>query len=104
MRRVVGFVVRSWYDFPLKLKWMIVIAIPLLCILYSVVTLFIFQGQRTDLTQWIDRAFQAGTGIHAVSSLLIDAESGVRGYLLTYDESYLAPFRTAQLELPQRLD
>src|SRR5689334_10672507 len=101
MRRVGSTVLRSWYDFPLKRKGMIVLAIPLLCILYSVIALFIFQSQRTDLTQWISRAFQAGTRIQAVTTLLSEAESGVRGYLVTRDDSYLEPLRKAQRELNQ---
>src|SRR5687767_4510978 len=78
---------RFWYDLPLKFKGAIVISIPLLCILYSGVALYIFQGQRVHLDQWIARAFHAGARIQSVVTLLVDAENGVRGFLLTRDET-----------------
>jgi CHASE3 domain sensor protein len=33
-----------------------------------------------------------------------DAETGQRGYLLTDDKAYLAPFRAAEVAAPERLD
>jgi signal transduction histidine kinase/ActR/RegA family two-component response regulator len=104
MQRILQSVLRGWYDLPLRFKGMIVITVPLLCILYSVVALYIFQSQRTDLTQWISRAFQVGSGIQSVATLLSEAENGARGYLLTRDQQYLEPVRKAQAELANRLD
>src|ERR1041384_7379447 len=95
---------RVWFDLPLKLKGTIVISIPLSCIILSIVASHIFQTQRTDLTQWIFRAFNAGTRIQSVNTLLVDAENGIRGFLLTQDVTYLEPYHKAERELPQRLE
>src|ERR1051326_743391 len=95
---------RRWFDLPLKLKGTIVISIPLICILYSIVASQIFQSQRSDLTQWISRAFNAGSRIQSVITLLVDAEDGVRGFLLTHDATYLEAYKKADRELPQRLE
>src|SRR5688572_30752875 len=93
---------RGWFDLPLKIKGLIVISIPLTCILLCVTALYVFQEQRKDLNAWIVRAWQAGTNIQGVITLLVDAESGTRGYLLTGDRGYLDPFHKAQRELPRR--
>src|SRR5438552_9567327 len=103
MMRLFRRLLRRWFDLPLKLKGTIVISIPLICILYSVVASYVFQTQRTDLTQWIARAFNAGARIQSVITLLVDAENGVRGFLLTHDATYLEPYHKAERELPQRL-
>jgi signal transduction histidine kinase len=104
MVHVIGRLLRTWFDLPLKLKGTIVISIPLICILYSVIASYIFQSQRTDLTQWIQRAFNAGARIQSVLTLLADAENGVRGFLLTHDKTYLSAYQKAEFELPQRLE
>ncbi|MHB8398666.1 MAG: ATP-binding protein, partial [Candidatus Limnocylindrales bacterium] len=41
--------------------------------------------------------------IERVTALLVDSETGVRGYLLTADRSWLAPYAAAQTTLPNEL-
>src|SRR5438132_1498635 len=94
---------RAWIDLPLMSKGMIIISIPLATILFSAVSFYIFQQQRGYLDQWISRAFNAGNRIQSVVTLLVDAENGTRGFLLTRDPRLLEPFRKAERELPQRL-
>ncbi|MGH9657034.1 MAG: ATP-binding protein [Bryobacteraceae bacterium] len=82
---------------------MIVISIPIICILFCGIALYIFQGQRDELSHWIRRAFNAGSRIQAVVTLLVDAETGVRGFLVTQDVKYLEAYHKAESELGQRL-
>src|SRR5688572_30218490 len=91
---------RAWFDLSLAIKGMIVISIPLVCILGSVIALFIFQQQRAQLNVWITRAFQAGTRIQATITVLSNAESETRGFLLTGDRRYLEAYKRAQGRLP----
>ena len=71
MQRMRQQLLRIWFDLSLMSKGMIVISIPLVCILFSVIALVVFQGQRVELSQLITRAFQAGTRIGSVNSLLV---------------------------------
>jgi len=82
-----------WYDLPLIRKGMTVISIPLLSILLSLIALYVFQRQRDELDRWIERAFQAGSRIQSIVTLLVDAQDGSRGYLLTRQATYLEPLR-----------
>ena len=67
-----------------------------------------------SLTFWIgDRSLQASAALArhealtrslmAAFSMLQDAETGQRGYLLAREEDYLAPFQTATKEIVERL-
>src|SRR6266852_9514832 len=94
---------RAWFDLPLMIKGAIVVSIPLTCILFSVIALYIFQRQRSELDEWIKRAFQAGSRIQGIITLLADAESGVRGFLLTGEVNYLEPFYKSHRELSPKL-
>jgi PAS domain S-box-containing protein len=88
-----------WLDLPIRSKGIVVISIPLVAILLSLIALEIFQHQRAELTQWIERAFLAGSRIQSVITLLVDAENGVRGFRLTQDVTYLEPYHRAATKL-----
>src|SRR5436309_8754250 len=90
---------RAWLDLPLMSKGMIIISIPLATILFSAASFYIFQRQRDNLDQWISRAFNAGNRIQSVVTLLVDAENGTRGFVLTRDRQYLEPFQRAKRDL-----
>jgi signal transduction histidine kinase/ActR/RegA family two-component response regulator len=94
---------RSWFDLPLVKKGAIVISIPLACILLSVAAMSILQRQRSQLTDWIGRAFHAGSSIQAVITLLSEAESGARAFLVTRDIDYLHALSKAETSLGQGL-
>ncbi len=94
---------RAWVNLPLMIKGTIVISIPLTCILFSVIALYIFQSQRSELNGWILRAFHAGSRIQAVITLLADAESGTRGFLATRQAKYLEPLYKSRKELSPKL-
>ena len=59
-------------------------------------------GQR----DWIEHTYQVISVLENTLQRITDAETGQRGYLLTGDRSYLAPYRQALTELnalPERL-
>jgi signal transduction histidine kinase/CHASE3 domain sensor protein len=61
-----------------------------------------FQSVRhsTDSEQRAERTVVAGT---QVEKLILDLETGSRGYAITRDPSFLAPWRQAQRQLPAEL-
>jgi PAS domain S-box-containing protein len=82
--------------------------IPLVCALLVVVSIGLF-SYRTWVQLGIHnlelaRTRQVVDGCHDLLSLLKDAETGQRGYLLTGDEQYLAPYHEALVEIPAQLD
>src|SRR6185312_8979640 len=56
-----------------------------------------------DSSRWVAHTLQVQTKLAVVRSLITDAETGQRGYLLTMDESYLEPNEVALSKLPGAL-
>lgn len=53
--------------------------------------------------QWVEHTLTVNTQLEVVGSLIKDAETGQRGYLLTGQQRYLQPYQTALLQLPEAL-
>jgi signal transduction histidine kinase len=52
---------------------------------------------------WVDHTWQSIDLVERIMSSAKDAETGNRGYLITGDEKYLAPYLSARQELPKEL-
>jgi CHASE3 domain sensor protein len=52
----------------------------------------------------VEHTLAVQTNLARVLSLVTDAETGQRGFLLTGDASYLEPYDTASARLPQQLE
>lgn len=53
---------------------------------------------------WVAHTWQTLNAVERILGSMKDAESGNRGYLLTGDAAYLAPFTIAKADLPQELN
>jgi PAS domain S-box-containing protein len=91
-------------DLPLTAKGILVVSIPVCALLLAMAVFFQLQRQTEAAQEWVEHSFEAQTAIRRVWIQLIDAETGIRGYLLTRQDSFLQPYLTAQHELPLRLD
>jgi len=56
-----------------------------------------------DGAQWVNHTHEVIEGLDGVLSGITDAESAQRGFLLTADESYLAPYTASRATLAARL-
>src|SRR5580692_6280254 len=56
-----------------------------------------------SMTAHRGQVFRYNAKLRTVLTLLVDAETGQRGYLLTGKDSYLAPYRNALLKVPSTL-
>jgi signal transduction histidine kinase len=59
--------------------------------------------RTTDDRLWVTHTHLALETLDAVLTNLLDIESGVRGYILTGDESYLGPYSSATNQIAQNL-
>jgi signal transduction histidine kinase len=57
-----------------------------------------------DNERWVSHTHEVLSELEGTLSALKDAETGERGYLLTGDELYLAPYKTGIVEIQQHLD
>ena len=56
--------------------------------------------QLNQSQKWVAHTWQVLNEIDQVTGSLKDAESGSRGYLITGDEEYLAPYEKARQDIP----
>ena len=98
----------TWFRQPtaLSLRWRgtLIISIPVVCLLASIL---VIAGLRSRTKEHRVEAQQSRQTIMETNRLLkglLNAESGVRGYLVTGREEFLAPYSQAQQFLPTSLD
>lgn len=58
----------------------------------------------TDSEYWVAHTWQVINAVERVLGSLKDAETGMRGYVLTGDNAYLAPYGLAKADLPTELN
>src|SRR5437867_5666476 len=61
-------------------------------------------AELRDASRAVEHTHEVRTELERILSLLTDAETGQRGFLLTGVVSYLEPYKTALASLPARLD
>jgi PAS domain S-box-containing protein len=95
---------RLWLNFPLRLKALTMVALPII-ILLTAVSLFVSNEARQQEveTDWQTHTAQIRREIRQMLSDLLDAEIGVRDYLATGHQPHLRAYQEAQEESPQHL-
>lgn len=91
---------RHW---PLALKGGLVIAASTLLLLVSAITGYRLERNTEAATADILRTMQMQSDIERLHTLIAEAATGVRGYLLTGRDDFLTPYRTASEQLPATL-
>ena len=92
-----------WRDWPLGAKSAIAIAVPLTMLLLALLFSYRLQQQLSTADAQVRRALAIQTDIQTLHSLIAEAATGVRGYLLTGRDDFLQPYRLSQDELPATL-
>ncbi|PPC87223.1 MAG: histidine kinase [Methylotenera sp.] len=96
-------VAQAWQDLPLGLKGVCVIALPLLVLLASLGSLYLREQESTQLENKLRIALENQRDIQEVHTMLIEASTGVRDYLLTGDKHFLDIFFQVEKKLPTML-
>jgi PAS domain S-box-containing protein len=91
----------SFGNLSLTAKGILVVSIPVCALLVAVAVFYNFQRQSRDAEAWVEHTIQVRSDIRRVRGQLNASEDSIRGYLLTLQESYLAPYWAAQKELPR---
>jgi len=83
---------------PLLRRWQRRVAVlaPPLMVAVFVVTLLDSLDRRRESALWVEHSYQVIGHLADLRARLVDAETGLRGYVITGDTVFLAPFRTAR--------
>lgn len=92
-----------WQGLPLKWKGWITILLPITAIIVSSTFAFFGNQSREAIESDIQRKFALVNTFNETLTLMVNAETGIRGYQLTRREEFLQPFQLAQNNLPESL-
>jgi signal transduction histidine kinase len=94
---------RWWTDLPIRLKGLVVVAIPLVALLVATFSLYLVRQSLDRQQDTLRRAQEVRSQVQTVLTLLLEAETGVRGYRLTMSQEFVRPYRRAFDRLPRAL-
>jgi PAS domain S-box-containing protein len=91
---------RRWIDLPLRVKALAVISIPLIPLVISA-GLFAWSAQRSESAErLVAHTLEVKAQISTVLNVIMDAETGARGFLLTRNVESLQPYDNAAARYP----
>ncbi|MDQ2995615.1 MAG: CHASE3 domain-containing protein [Chloroflexota bacterium] len=99
-KNIVHSALRGWRRVPLRVQGKVQIALPLLAVVCSAIMAIYGNYQRAHIEAAIQRHFETVSGLDTMLTLMVNAETGMRGYLLTKHEEFLQPYATASQNLP----
>jgi signal transduction histidine kinase len=73
----------------------------LLCIVGAAVVELAYREREAE--DWVSHTIEVRQEARELMNTALNAETGVRGFLLTDDQAFLAPYKTALTSLPERL-
>jgi PAS domain S-box-containing protein len=79
------------------------VAIPVILLVLLAVTLLVEIMTLTSSLKWVDHAEQVISNSRQLMRYMVDMETGLRGYHLTGDESFLEPYEAARPHVPEQL-
>ena len=94
----------NWLNTSLWIKSLIVVGIPVVTLLISGLITIMVLRQTQEADELLEVAMKVQTELQNVRTLLLDAGTGVRGYLLTGEDNFLVFYQKAGAELPQTLN
>ena len=98
-KRIVQPVTRLWRRIPLRRQEKMLVILPLLAITISAALALFGNHQRANIQADIQRHFHMVRGLNEAVILMVNAETGMRGYLLTRRDEFLQPYVTASQKL-----
>src|SRR5689334_20489049 len=88
---------------PLRVRGAMVVAIPVVALLVAMGVFFQFEQQTRRAAAYVQHTYDLRSEVRRTLIRMVNAETGLRGYLLTGRTGYLEPYWAARRELPDPL-
>lgn len=89
---------------PAVYRGALILAIPLLSVIITVYGWMWSRQEEAKAHWWVDHTEEVMRESNFLFKLLLDAETGIRGYKITQDEDFLQPYQQALQAIPPHLD
>lgn len=93
-----------WNRAPIRAQGGVIALIPTVAVLISFIFAIYGNSQRGRIQYDIERRFKIVRQYNDLLSLMINAETGERGFLLTKRDEFLAPYNEATADIPQKIE
>ena len=100
MTRIRDSVLRRFEDLPLKSKGVLLVAGPLMLIIAALALVFLADRKSAKADEQVRLTLAIQSNIQEIHAHIAEAATGVRGYLLTGETAWLAPYDRAKAALP----
>jgi CHASE3 domain sensor protein len=91
---------RAWDSLPLRLKALAVLLVPLVPLLLSAALVVLTVRRERAAHEWVARTLATKAQLFETLTLALDAETGVRGFLLTRRPEWLVPYEASVANWP----
>jgi len=92
--------ITAWADLSLRTKGFIVLAAPIVAMILSMALFFVAKQKNETAEAWVSHNLEVKEQAQQVLTILVDSETGMRGYLLTADPHFLGPYESAMRSFP----
>lgn len=89
-----------WTTLPIRVRGTAIVAIPVVCLFTAIAA---FAGLKASLVEdetWVQHTQTVRLETKGLLKALVDAETGVRGFVLTQRDTFLEPYYQAQFVIP----
>jgi signal transduction histidine kinase len=90
---------RFWSKLPLVYRGALILAIPIISVIPAIVGWSWSLSARSDAVWWISHAEKIIDESNILLRILLDAETGIRGYTITQNKEFLEPYEQVRQEL-----
>lgn len=94
----------AWRRLPLRVQGVVSVGLPMLAVAVSAGFALFGNSERAATEAAAERHLRMVSALDDVLALVVNAETGMRGYLLTQRGEFLEPYETATRDLPGALD
>ena len=92
--------VMTWDNLSLREKGVVVVSLPLTALLVAAALGYTVGQQQQEAVRWARQAQEVETTLQTVFTEVSEATTGLRGFLLTDEDDFLAPYADAVAALP----
>ncbi len=92
-----------WKRLPVRHRGALVLAIPLICLVATFGAWVLTRRSIVVAGSWVDHTQAILTDSYRLRLSLLNAETGIRGYVISGNPQFLVPYQTEEKELQKRL-
>jgi PAS domain S-box-containing protein len=96
-------VINCWKKLPIERRGSLAVAIPLVCLMGSVVAYTLLRQRMIEAQIYVDQTNEVLAHSQKTTIGLLNAETGVRGYYISKERLFLQPYDLAVNQLPTTL-